>query len=226
MKRVAIFSLMFLLAMGCFAQSKSFGIFADGGIGYTSDENIGLGFVNSAKGFYFGVGAGIAIPINDGDFNLVGGVNIDFLGQPVMEFVRGQEHYDIESLSDQVSLRVMPYIEISKHVAFVNNLYLGFGLGYGITKLYFGMPPQLYDINTTSYNSYKMDNESFTPVGFVRYYLGSSVYFTLNYECDIVIKGSITKLNGDPFNGDIDGVDNIEGIHHRVRFAVGYTLGF
>jgi hypothetical protein len=223
MKRFIIFSLMLLMAAACFAQDKSWGLFFDGGVGYTSDENIGLGFVNSAKGFYFGVGAGIAIPVNRGDFNLVGGVNIDFLGKPAMEFVRGQEHYDVENLSDQVSLRVMPYIELSKQIA--GNLYLGFGVGYGFTNLYFGMPPQLYDIHTTSYNSYKMDNESITPVGFVRYYWGS-FYFTLNYECDIVIKGKITKLNGDPFAGDIDGVDDISGIHHRVRFAAGYVLGF
>jgi hypothetical protein len=214
---------MLLSSITCFAQNESLGLFFDGGIGYTSDENIGLGFVNSARGFYFGVGAGVAIPVNYGNFNLVGGVNIDFLGKPTMEFVRGQEHYDVESLSNQVSLRVMPYIELSRHV--IHNLYLGFGIGYGFTKLYFGMPPQLYDINTTSYNSYKMDNESITPVGFVRYYL-ESFYFTLNYECDIVIKGNITKLNGDPFAGDIDGVNNIEGIHHRIRLAVGYTLGF
>ncbi|MDR2629737.1 MAG: hypothetical protein LBC60_02325 [Spirochaetaceae bacterium] len=223
MKRLTILSLLFLLAMACFAQNHSFGVFLDAGVGYTSDENIGLGFVNSAKGFYFGVGAGMAIPFNDGGINFTGGVNIDFLGKPTMEFIRGQEHYDVENLSDQVSLRVMPYIEISKHV--IHNLYLGFGVGLGFTNLYFGMPPQLYDINTTSYNSYKMKNKSITPVGFVRYYLGS-FYFTVNYECDIVINGNITKLNGDPFAGDIDGADDIEGIHHRVRFAVGYALGF
>ncbi|MFP3091124.1 hypothetical protein LQZ21_12445 [Treponema sp. TIM-1] len=224
MKRLIVFLLMLLLAAACFAQND-FGLFFDGGIGYTSDENIGLGFVNSAKGFYFGVGTGIAISL-DGiidNANLVGGVNIDFLGKPMMEFVRGQEHYDVENLSDQVSLRVMPYIEISKSV--VSNLYLGFGVGYGFTNLYFGMPPQIYDINITSYNSYKMTNHSITPVGFVRYYLGS-FYFTLNYECDIVLNGNITKLNGDPFTGDVNGEDNIKGIHHRIRLAVGYTLGF
>jgi hypothetical protein len=148
---------------------------------------------------------------------------VDFLGKPAMEFVRGQEHYDVENLSDQVSIWVMPYIELSKLVK--NNLYMGFGIGWGFTRLYFGMPPQMYDINTTSYNSYRMENKSVTPVGFVRYYLGS-IYFTLDYECDIVTGGSIAKLNGDPFAGDIAGVNDIEGIHHRVRLAAGYTLGF
>jgi hypothetical protein len=221
MKKLLVVLILLLTTVGCFAQVGGFGLFFDGGFGYTSDENIGLGFVNSARGFYFGVGTGLVIPIFG--FNLAGGVNVDFLGRPTMEFIRGQEHYDIESLSDQVSLRVMPYFELSRYV--FSHIYLGFGLGFAFTKLYFGMPPQMYDINTTSYNSYRMKNQSVTPILFVRYYLGS-FYLSVNYECDIVRKGNITKLNGDPFQGDIAGVDKIEGIHHRVRLALGYSLGF
>jgi hypothetical protein len=218
MKKIFVI-LLFLFVINGFTFGLN--LFFNTGIGYTSDENVGLGFVNSAKGFYFGTGAGLVFGYSE-DFNFVTGVHIDFLGKPQMEFIRGEEHYDIESLSDQVSLRVMPYIELSSSVG--DLFYMGVGLGYGFTSIYFGMPPQMYDIDTTSYNSYKMQNESVTPVLFIRYFL-SQFYVTLNYECDIVVKGNIKKLSGDPFDGDIDGSDNIEGLHHRVRFALGFVLG-
>ena len=37
---------------------SAFGLFMEGGMGYNTDENVGLGFIVSTEGLYTGIGAG------------------------------------------------------------------------------------------------------------------------------------------------------------------------
>jgi hypothetical protein len=211
------------VAVVCAEDAEGFGFFMEGGLGYNNDENVGLGFVTGSEGFYTGVGAGFTLV---GDFAWTFGVNIDFLLKPVITFVRGEEHYDVENMADNASIRVMPYLEISKKI-FENpvSLYAGFGLGYGYNSIYFGMRPLLYD---SDYSSYHLSSESVTPTLFVRAYIINAFYVSINYEVDIVIKGELKRVAGDPLAdfADVDGASDINGVHHRVRLVFGYLLGF
>jgi hypothetical protein len=198
-----------------------FGFFIEGGLGYNTDENVGLGFVTSSKGFYTGVGAGF---VNGDTLKLSIGCNVDFLIQPEIGFVRGEEHYAVENLADNASLRIMPYLELSRSIN--RWLYAGFGIGYGYDSIYFGMRPQKYD---TDYTSYQLISKSVSPTVFMRTYIpNSSFYFSLNYEFDIVCAGELKRLAGDPLADftNIDGATDIKGVHHRARLVFGYILGF
>jgi hypothetical protein len=152
------------------------------------------------------------------------GVNIDFLIKPALTFVRGEEHYDVESTADGASLRLLPYVELSREV-YDEWLYAGIGLGYGFNNIYFGMKPKKYD---KEYTSYQLSSNSVTPILFLRAYIGGSVFLSLNYEVDIVMNGKIDRVAGDPLSNfaDIDGATDINGVHHRARLVFGYVLGF
>jgi hypothetical protein len=52
-----------------------------------------------------------------------------------------QLYYQIQNIADGASLRLMPYLEISRSLN--NWFYAGFGLGYRYNNIYFGMRPQL-----------------------------------------------------------------------------------
>jgi hypothetical protein len=218
MKRI-IMAIIFLGAINHFVSAAGF--FMEGGLGYNTDQNVGLGFVNTSKGFYSGVGVGIVF---DGvKFKVTFGCNIDFLIHPEISFVRGEEHYQVENMADQASLRVMPYVEISRMIK--NWLYAGFGMGYGYNNIYFSMRPLLYDAD---YTSYQLSTNSFTPSFFLRAYIVASLYISLNYEVDIITSGEIKRVAGDPMAdfADILAATDIKGVHHRVRLVFGYVLGF
>ncbi|MDR0374649.1 MAG: hypothetical protein LBH85_02880 [Treponema sp.] len=51
--------LSFVLAVSMSGYLSAFGFLMEGGLGYNNDEKVGLGFVASSKGTYFGVGAGM-----------------------------------------------------------------------------------------------------------------------------------------------------------------------
>jgi hypothetical protein len=217
MKRYILLAVL-IISINSFLPA--FGFFMEGGLGYNADENVGLGFVTGSKGMYTGIGAGLVGHISD-DFTWAFGTNIDFLLSPTITFVRGEEHYKVENMADNASLRIMPYLELSKSINYW--LYAGFGLGYGFSSIYFGMRPLLYD---TDYTSYQLSSESWTPTLFFRAYIQNSCYLSLNYEVDIVTKGELKRVAGDPLDSNIDGVTDIAGVHHRVRLVFGYLLGF
>jgi hypothetical protein len=197
----------------------------EGGWGYNRDENVGLGYVASSKGTYFGIGAGVtADPFTYYDnWKMSLGVNIDFLLKPEIAFVRGEEHYQVQNIADGASLRIMPYLEISRGIN--DWFYGGFGLGYGLNNIYFGMRPQLYD---NEYTHYKLSSKSLTPILFLRAYIKGTLYLSLNYEVDIVLNGELTRIAGDPLAdmAIIDGTKDIQGIHHRGRLVIGWLLPF
>jgi hypothetical protein len=206
----------------------AFGFFMEGGLGSNSDENVGLGFVATSSGPYFGIGTGMIFDFFDNStysdsWKLSLGVNIDFLLKPEITFVRGEEHYQVQNIADGASLRIMPYLEISKGLN--DWLYGGFGLGYGFTNIYFGMRPQLYD---SEYTHYRLSSTSLTPTLFFRAYIIETVYLSLNYEADIVVNGELTRLAGDPLAdmAKIDGAKDIQGVHHRGRLVIGLLLPF
>jgi hypothetical protein len=219
MKRYVLLAVL-AISINSFLPAQ-FGFFMEGGFGYNADENVGLGFVTGSKGMYTGIGAGLVGNISD--FTWALGVNIDFLLSPTITFVRGEEHYAVENMADNASLRLMPYLELSKSVN--NWLYAGFGLGYGYGSIYFGMRPLIYD---NDYTSYQLASESWTPTLFLRAYVLGSCYISLNYEVDIVTKGELKRVAGDPLAdfANIDGATEINGVHHRVRLVFGYLLGF
>lgn len=225
MKRIVLTVFLAVAAHCSLAAVEGLGFFMEAGLGYNTDENVGLGFVTSSKGMYTGVGAGVVWAGDEysRNFSVSFGVNIDFLIKPEIGFIRGEEHYKVENLADNSSLRIMPYIELSKGIN--TWFYAGFGLGYGYNSIYFGMYPLLYD---NKYTSYQLSNESITPTMFFRAYLFDACYLSLNYEVDIVIKGELKRVAGDPLDGfaDIDGATDIKGVHHRVRLVFGYLLGF
>ena len=200
----------------------AFGLFMEGGLGYNTDENVGLGFVASSKGKYSGVGAGLIFGDSSSGYKFALGVNIDFLIKPEMGFVRGEERYQIHNLADRASLRVMPFAAFSKGLT--SWLFVGLGLGYSNTNLYFGMKPLLYD---HEYTSYHLSSNAITPLFFLRAYFLEGLYFSMNYEADIVINGDLKRVAGDPLMGfnNIDGATDIKGVHHRARVVFGYVLG-
>jgi hypothetical protein len=207
---------------------SAFGFFMEGGLGHNTDENVGLGFVASSKGSYFGVGAGLIVDPGEylygsGNWKVSFGVNIDFLIKPEISFVRGEEHYQVQNIADGASLRLMPYLEMSR--GFNNWFYAGFGLGYGFNNIYFGMRPQFYD---KEYTHYRLSNNSWTPTLFLRAYIMGTFYLSLNYEIDIVVNGELTRLAGDPLANmaKIDGAKDIQGVHHRGRLVFGWVLPF
>jgi len=203
----------------------AFGLFMEGGVGVNTDQNIGLGYVVDSKGAYTGVGAGIISgAYGYSNFLLTLGINIDFLIKPEIGFVRGEERYEVQNLADSTSLRLMPFIGISRNVV-SDWLYMGFGLGYSSTDLYFGMRPLIYD---KEYTSYRLSSTAITPAFFLRAYTVAGLYFSISYEADLVFSGEIERLAGDPlmsFN-NIDGSTDIKGVHHRARLVIGYVLGF
>ncbi|MDR2177317.1 MAG: hypothetical protein LBP20_04650 [Treponema sp.] len=216
--------LVFALAVSVSGFLPAFGLYMEGGWGFYNDANIGLGFVATSKGTYFGIGTGMIFGDEDSGWKISLGVNIDFLMNPETTFVRGEEHYQVQNIADGASLRVMPYLEISKSV--YDWLYAGFGLGYGYNNSYFGMRPQLYD---TEYTHYKLSNNSWTPVLFLRVYPGGgALYISLNYEVDMVVNGKLTRIAGDPLAdmAKIDGANDIQGAHHRGRLVVGWLMPF
>ena len=220
--------LIFALIFSVSSFLSAFGFFMEGGWGYNSDENVGLGFVATSKGTYFGIGTGmIADPFSyffDIDnWKAILGVNIDFLLKPEIAFVRGEEHYQVQNIADGASLRIMPYLEISRGLN--DWFYGGFGLGYGFNNIYFGMRPQLYD---REYTHYRLSSNSWTPTLFLRAYIKGTLYISLNYEVDIVINGELTKIAGDPLAdmAKIDGAKDIQGVHHRGRLVIGWVLPF
>ena len=202
--------------------AEGFGFTMEAGAGYNYDENVGLGFLAKTKGMYIGAGAR-AILFSDSKWILSAGIHIDFLINPEITFMRGEEHYQVENLGSATSLRLMPYAELSKSIK--TWLYIGFGLGYGYNNIYFGMRPLRYD---RDYTSYQLSNNSWTPTLFVRVYLFDAFYVSFNYEADIVVNGELKRLAGDPLADfqNIDGATDINGVHHRGRFVVGYLLGF
>jgi hypothetical protein len=214
-----ILVVVFALSVNSFVSA--FGFFMEGGLGYNADENVGLGFVTGSKGVYTGIGVGLVG--KPGTFTWAFGVNIDFLLKPQITFVRGEEHYVVENMADNASLRIMPYLELSKGIN--KWLYAGFGLGYGYGSIYFGMRPLLYD---SDYTSYRLSSESWTPTLFLRAYIVDACYVSLNYEVDIVTEGELKRVAGDPLADfvNIDGATDINGVHHRVRLVFGYLLGF
>ena len=222
MKKTALVIACLLLGARFFAQGYNSGLYMEGGFGLNLDQNVGLGFVNTSKGPYFGIGAGAAFDW-DYQFKISLGVNIDFLVNPEITFVRGEEHYDVQNTANTASLRIMPYLEISR--AIIDWFYAGFGVGYGFNNIYFGVRPQIYD---REYSSYQLSSNSITPLLFVRAYVLGSCFVSLNYECDIVINGKIDRVAGDPLANftNIDGATNINGVHHRGRLVIGYVLGF
>jgi hypothetical protein len=221
MKRT-ILTLTLIVLVNSFLPA--FGFFMEGGLGYNTDENVGLGFVAKSEGAYFGVGAGAVFGDEYTDWKFSLGVNIDFLIKPKISFVRGEEHYEVQNIADGASLRVMPYLELSRNM-FSDWFYAGFGLGYGFNSIYFGMRPQLYD---RDYTHYKLSNNSLTPLLFLRTYIKGTFYLSLNYEVDIVFNGELTRIAGDPLAdmAKIDGAKDIEGVHHRVRLVFGWVLPF
>jgi len=222
MKKTAFIFISFVIVNN---YLSAFGLYLEGGVGYDTDQNVGLGYVVDAKGAYTGIGAGVIFgEHNNTDFLITLGINIDFLIKPEIGFVRGEERYEVQNLADSASLRVMPFLGISKNVI-LDWLYIGFGLGYSNTGLYFGMRPLLYD---KEYTSYHLSSNAITPMFFIRTYTVGGLYFSLNYEADIVINGKIKKLAGDPLAGfnNIDGSTDIKGVHHRARLVIGYVLGF
>jgi hypothetical protein len=215
--------LIFVLVVSVSSFLPAFGFFMEGGWGYNNDENVGLGFVTTSKGTYFGIGTGMIFGDEDDNWKTSLGVNIDFLLEPEIAFVRGEEHYQVQNIADGASLRVMPYLEISRSI--YDWFYAGFGLGYGFNNIYFGMRPQLYD---KEYTHYRLSNNSWTPTLFLRAYIMGTFYLSLNYEVDIVVNGELTRIAGDPLAdmAKIDGAKDIEGVHHRVRLVFGWVLPF
>ena len=220
MKKIFL-GLIFLIFLNGFLFS--FGLFLEGGAGYNTDENVGLGYVVSSNGFYTGVGAGIIFGDEYSDYKFALGINIDFLIKPEMGFVRGEERYNVQNMADRASLRLMPFISFSKDIL-DEWLYIGLGLGYSNTGLYFGMKPLIYD---KEYTSYHLSSNAVTPLFFLRAYFLEGFYVSLNYEADIVINGNLKRLAGDPLAGfnQIDGSTDIKGVHHRARLVFGYVLG-
>jgi hypothetical protein len=219
-----IFVVIFIFITVGFLSAEGFGFLMEVGMGYNHDENVGLGFLAKTNGIYMGTGAGIAFSggyYNDWRVSL--GIHIDFLLNPEINFSRGEEYYQVENLGGSTSLRLMPYLELSRSIN--DWLYMGFGLGYGYNNIYFGMRPLRYD---TDYTSYQLSNNSWTPTLFIRTYLFDSFYISFNYEADIVVNGELKRLAGDPLADfqNIDGATDINGVHHRVRFVIGYLLGF
>jgi hypothetical protein len=216
-----IFIAMLMFSTTCFLTAEGYGFFMELGIGYNFDENVGLGFLAKTEGSYVGAGAGYTFLWND-VWNVTLGVNIDFLIKPKITFTRGEERYQVENIGDGTSLRVLPYLQMSRSIT--ERLHIGFGLGYGWNNIYFGMRPMQYD---REYTSYQLSNNSVTPLLFIRIYLFDAVLLSLNYEVDIVINGEIKRLAGDPLAGfaDIDGAQDIGGVHHRARLVIGYFLG-
>jgi len=198
------------------------GAFMEGGYGYNSDQNVGLGYVLDSKGSYIGIGAGFVIGIEELSVSVSCGINVDFLMSPEMGFVRGEERYEVQNLADAASLRFMPYMAFSKNVI-PDWLYLGMGLGYSDTGLYFGMRPLIYD---REYTSYHLSSKAITPVVFLRAYTAGSLYFSINYEADIVVSGKLRRLAGDPLAGfdNVDDSKDISGVHHRARLVIGFVL--
>jgi hypothetical protein len=204
---------------------SAFGLFMEGGVGLNTDQNVGLGYVVNSKGTYTGIGAGIVTgEYRYSNFLVTFGINIDFLIKPEMGFVRGEEHYEVQNMANTASLRVMPYLQVSKNIA-SDWLYMGFGLGYSNTGLYFSMRPLLYD---REYTSYHLSSNAITPTFFLRAYTAGGLYFSLSYEADIVINGELKRVAGDPlaYFNSIDGATDIKGVHHRARLVIGYVLGF
>jgi len=203
----------------------AFGLFMEGGVGIDTDQNVGLGYVVDSKGVYTGVGVGMIFgKYGSSNFLVTLGINIDFLIKPEIGFVRGEERYEVQNLADSASLRIMPFIGISRNVV-SDWLYMGFGLGYSNTDLYFGMRPLIYD---KEYTSYRLSSNAITPAFFLRAYTVAGLYFSMSYEADLVDNGEIKRLAGDPlmsFN-NIDGSKDIKGVHHRARLVIGYILGF
>ena len=212
-----------MMLLGCYTLGGGFGLYLEGGAGYNADQNVGLGYVVTVDGAYTGIGTGMIFGEIDSEYKLALGVNIDFLIDPEMSFVRGEERYDIHNMADRASLRFMPYMAFSKMVV-DDWLYIGLGLGYSNTGLYFGMRPILYD---KEYTSYHLSSDAVTPLFFLRAYFLEGFYISFNYEADIVVSGELKRLAGDPLAGfnNIDGSTDIKGIHHRARIVVGYTLG-
>jgi hypothetical protein len=230
-KNILIVTLVFSTTV--FLPAQGIGFFMELGTGYNFDENVGLGFLAKSKGLYVGAGAGYTfIPgkiVSDfvggdysSDWRLSLGVNIDFLIKPEISFTRGEEHYQVETIGDGTSLRILPYLQMSRSIT--DRFYIGFGLGYGWNNIYFGMRPLQYD---HEYTSYQLSNNSVTPLLFIRMYLHHGLYLSFNYEADIVINGELERLAGDPLAGfkDIDGATDINGVHHRARLVIGYFLG-
>ncbi|MDR1238771.1 MAG: hypothetical protein LBK27_01530 [Treponema sp.] len=225
MKRFVLSGALVFLMGG---SLSAFSFFMEGGLGYNTDENVGLGFIASSKGAYFGIGTGMVLDPSAFFYEVEAwkislGVNIDFLIKPKISFVRGEEHYQVQNIADGASLRILPYLEISR--GFNDWFYAGFGLGYGFNNIYFGMRPQLYD---KEYTHYKLSNNSWTPTLFLRSYIQGTCYLSLNYEVDIVVNGELTRLAGDPLASmaTVDGAKNIQGVHHRGRLVFGWVLPF
>ena len=222
MKKTAFIFISFIILSN---YLSAFGLYMEGGVGYNSDQNVGLGYVVDVKGAYTGIGSGLVFgEHSSSNFLVTLGVNIDFLIKPEIGFVRGEERYEVQNLADSASLRVMPFFGISKNVI-SDWLFIGFGIGYSNTGLYFGMRPLLYD---NEYTSYRLSSNAVTPMFFIRAYTVGGVYFSLIYEADIVTSGEIKRLAGDPLSGfnNIDGSTDIKGVHHRARLVIGYVLGF
>jgi hypothetical protein len=223
MRKIYLFSFILFIYGNIFLSA--FGLFMEGGIGLNIDQNVGLGYVVDSKGSYTGVGAGIVFGEHSySDFLITIGINIDFLIKPEMGFVRGEERYEVQNMADTASLRLMPYLQVSKNIV-SDWLYMGFGLGYSNTGLYFSMRPILYD---SDYTSYHLSSNAVTPTFFIRAYTVGGLYFSLSYEVDIVRNGELKRVAGDPLAGfnNIDGATDIKGVHHRARLVIGYVLGF
>jgi hypothetical protein len=217
--KMNFFIAMLFFSTTIFLSAQEYGFFMELGTGFNFDENVGLGFLAKSKGLYVGAGAGYTLPWSS-EWNATLGINIDFLIKPEITFTRGEEHYQVENVGDGASLRLLPYLQMSRSIT--DMLYIGLGLGYGWNNIYFGMRPAKYD---REYTSYQLSNNSITPIIFVRIYLLDALYLSFNYEADIVINGELKKLAGDPLGGDIDGATDINGVHHRARLVIGYFLG-
>jgi hypothetical protein len=215
-----IFIGMLVFSTAVFLPADGNGFFMELGIGYNLDENVGLGFLAKSEGAYVGTGAGYTLVKDKWSWTL--GINIDFLIKPEIIFNRGEEHYQVETIGDGTSLRLLPFLQLSKSIN--KRIYIGFGLGYSWNNIYFEMRPLQYD---REYTSYQLSNNSVTIMFFERVYFFDALYLSINYEADIVINGKLKRLAGDPLAGfkDIDGATDINGVHHRARLVIGYFLG-
>jgi len=220
MKKMVLI-LLFVYVCAGEAVAREEGFYLELGLGYSYHENVGLGFLVETRGWYVGAGAGFSLWAG-GEWTVSLGVNIDFLIDPEIEFLRGEAHYQVENTGRGASLRILPYLQFSRQMS--DAVFMGFGVGYGFNNIFFGMRPLLYDVDFTSW---QLSTNSVTPMLFIRVFpFWGSFYFSINYEADIVINGEIRRLLGDPFTGvnDISGLRDFHGVHHRARLVIGFSI--